>query len=93
MPINCCFLYELRGDYMNTWQMLKELTENKNKVFKSDNEDGDIVIICYIREGGAFEFKLFEYGEYVTDNIILYPEDKWIEISNDEMKMFLSKLK
>ena len=78
---------------MNTWQMLKELTENKNKVFKSDNEDGDIVIICYIREGGAFKFKLFEYGEYVTDNIILYPEDKWIERSNDEVKMVVSKLK
>jgi len=84
----------LRYD-MNTWQMIKELTERKEPfgiLFFKTTEDDDQPIICFQRpEAGSIEFRLFQRwdGNYISDSVILYPTDKWVEITKVEADFYL----
>lgn len=75
---------------MKTWKMMKELTKNEKKFFKT-TYDEDEFIICFIRPyAGTFEFRLFDVWDgYKTNNVMLYPEENWKEITKEEADIWL----
>ena len=80
---------------MLTWEMIKYLSES-NKLFAEEfficNRDSDSPIICFLRKDvGSLEFRLFNnYDDsYISDNIIIYPTDKWTKISKKEADKYL----
>jgi hypothetical protein len=79
---------------MNTWEMIKDLTENQHKqIFFQTTHDENEPIICFLRPTArSIEFRLFRTWDknFISDSVILYPTNKWIQISKEDADVFLN---
>ncbi len=81
---------------MNTWQMIKELTETKSvfgEVFYGAVHKDEGIKICYMRpDAGSIEFRYFDFTiKKLTMLPVLYNEEKWSALPPDTAKKYLGK--
>lgn len=81
---------------MNTWQMIKELTENKSafgEVFYGAVRKDEGIKICYLRPGaGSIEFRYFDFmSKKLTMLPVLYNEETWTALPPDTAKKYLGR--
>lgn len=81
---------------MNTWQMIKTLTEAKlqfKHLYFAVIDETEGVSICYLRPNvGSIEFRFYDL---ITRKLelspIIYPDERWIEITEEQAKKYLGK--
>lgn len=81
---------------MNTWQMIKELTETKStfgEVFYGAVHKDEGIKICYLRpDAGSIEFRYFDFiSKKLTMLPVLYNEETWMALPPDTAKKYLDK--
>lgn len=81
---------------MNTWEMIKTLTEAKTKfklLFFASVSDGEGITICYLRPNvGSIEFRFYDFiSNKLEMHPIIYPQEKWKEITEEDAKRYLGK--
>ena len=90
------FQQEMEDAYMNTWQMIKTLTEAKlqfKHLYFAVIDENEGISICYLRPNvGSIEFRFYNLITKILEmNPIIYPDEKWIEITEEEAKIYLGK--
>lgn len=81
---------------MNTWQMIRELTEAKKefgKLFYGAVDEDEGIKICYLRPyAGSIEFRYYDFiREKLIMNPILYNEENWEQLTEKEAVRYLGR--
>lgn len=81
---------------MNTWEMIKALTEAKldfKHLYFAVIDECEGISLCYLRpNAGSIEFRFYNLiTKRLEMNPIIYPDEKWKEISEDEARKYLGK--
>lgn len=81
---------------MNTWQMIKSLTEAKREfkhLYFAVIDENEGISLCYLRPNvGSIEFRFYNLiANKLEMAPIIYPDENWIEISEEQAKKYLGK--
>lgn len=81
---------------MKTWEMIKKLTEAKlefKHLYFAVIDESEGISLCYLRpNAGSIEFRFYNLiTKELEMNPIIYPDENWVEISEEEAKKYLGK--